>query len=64
MGADMGGGPCTERRRRCRIIHQGSDRPLPGGGVQRWQQLTGRDAICAENQETFEKLASERSGER
>ena len=32
--------------------------------VLRWQQVTGRNAICAENQETFEKLASERSGER
>jgi len=32
--------------------------------ILRWQQLTGRDAICAENQEAFEKLASERSGER
>jgi DNA modification methylase len=31
--------------------------------VQRWQQLTGREAICAENQEPFGKLALDRSGD-
>jgi len=31
--------------------------------VQRWQQLTGREAVCAESQEPFGKLALNRSGD-